>query len=408
VRNLQRTQTINKIRQPGLFGLKNVNNHHHDISVAEDSLEDYCLLEILGNEMECGEIEEHGLDGGTFDNDPLQMHSEDASDSNGLFHAFEGIMSSLSRQFSNSSQNSLSHVFPDELGGTREERVPSDDNTFDDDDDDPLQSLFVLDRQSSLIIATGSAAANDRDERKMQAGINSVSQWLCRSIMHSKDDSDFSDTDEWLCHNTMHSEDASDASDSDDLFNAFEGIMPSLSRQFSNSSQNSLSHVFPDEFSDELGLDEAQERSHVKKRSHVEKRSRSENVGIVHDSTIYPELSVREALSFLPTPLQMKTNWSIYQLDFASSNTRESLCTPIIIPQPSREIFMEGVPSKEKRQKIARYLEKRRRRIEKRQMEKKIPSYPARSNVASSRVRRGGRFVCSSEWGKRIRPPRNN
>ncbi len=33
---------------------KNVNNHHHDIFVAEDSLENYCLLEILGNEMECG------------------------------------------------------------------------------------------------------------------------------------------------------------------------------------------------------------------------------------------------------------------------------------------------------------------------------------------------------------------
>jgi len=308
-------------------------------------LEDYCLLEILGNEMECGEKEEHGLDGATFD------------------------------------------------------------------DDDPLQCLFALDRQSSLIIATGyccDSAANDRDEKQMQA---------------------------WLCHNTMHSE---DASDSDDLFDPFEGIMSltrqfsnssqnslshvfpdefglALSRQFSNSSQDSLSHVFPDEFGDEFGLAEARERSHV------EKRSCSGNVGIVHDSTIYPEssagsnfnirnpeLSMREALSFLPTPLQLKTDWSKYQPDFISPNTPESPCTPIIIPQLSREILMEGVPSKEKRRKIARYLEKRRRRIEKRQMEKKIPSYPARSNVASSRVRRGGRFVCSSEWGKRIRPPRNN
>jgi hypothetical protein len=172
--------------------------------------------------------------------------------------------------------------------------------------------------------------------------------------------------------------------------------MSSLSRQFSNSSQNSLSHFFPNEF----GLAE------VRERSHVEKRSCSENVGIVHDSTTYRELSMREALSFLPTPLQLKTDWSIYQPDFISSNTPETPCTPIIIPQPSREILMDGVPSKEKRQKIARYLEKRRRRIEKRQMEINIPSYPARSNVASSRIRRGGRFVCSSEWGKRIRPPR--
>jgi hypothetical protein len=176
------------------------------------------------------------------------------------------------------------------------------------------------------------------------------------------------DSDEWLCPNTMSP----------------------LSRQFSNSSQNSFSRAFPDEFAE------------ARERSHVEKRSCSENVGIVHDFTIYPERSMLEALSFLPTPLQLKTDWSIY--DFISSNTRESLCTPIIIPQPSREILMEGVPSKEKRPKIARYLEKRRRRIEKIQMEKNIPSYPARSNVASSRVRRGGRFVCSSEWGKRPNP----
>ncbi len=205
VRNLQRTQRISKIRQPGLFGYtKNVNNHHHHISVAEDSLEDYCLLEFLGNEMDCGEREEHGLDGGTFDDDdPLQCFLDRQSsliiatgyccdspandrDERKMHGPFEGIMSSLSRQFSNSSQNSLSHAFPGEFG----EEHGLDGGTF---DDDPLQSIFALDRQSSLIIATGyccNSPANDWDERKMQAGINSVSQRLCHSTMHSKDASD--------------------------------------------------------------------------------------------------------------------------------------------------------------------------------------------------------------------------
>jgi hypothetical protein len=228
-------------RQPGLFGYtKNVNNHNHDISVAEDSLEDYCLLEILGNEMDCGEREEHALNGGMFDDeDPLHSDSDD------LLDPFEGIMSSLSRQFSNSSQNSLYPVFPGEFG----EEHGLDGGTFDDDrlqclvaldrqssliiasctknvnnhhydmyvaedsledyclleilgnemecgereehgldgctsDDGPLQCLFALDRQSSLIIATGYCCDSPANDETKNAS------WLCHSTMHSKDASD--------------------------------------------------------------------------------------------------------------------------------------------------------------------------------------------------------------------------
>jgi len=76
----------------------------------------------------------------------------------------------------------------------------------------------------------------------------------------------------------------------------------------------------------------------------------------------------------------------------------------VVIPRPSREILVEGMePTDMKKQKIARYLEKRKRRLSRRAVEKKPPAYQARSNVAGKRVRIGGRFVSSSEWGKRER-----
>jgi len=129
--------------------------------------------------------------------------------------------------------------------------------------------------------------------------------------------------------------------------------------------------------------------------------------------------SPAQKVNEMALPLPSK-DWSVHRRHCGfdtcgfDTNTKTSTCRPVI-PRPSREILIKGMePTDMKKQKIARYLEKRKRRLLKQKMEKryklekreKKPTYQARSDVAGKRTRIGGRFVSSSEWGKRVKIPR--
>lgn len=268
--------------------------------------------------------------------------------------------------------------------------------------DDELDELLLNLPLPSMPVASESAVLK-ADERNMQNGINVVGEWLLSTRVEPGDPS-FESTIQPLSRqcstssqNTVVSEPhCSTIVESGDF--SFEGVLPSLSRQCSTSSQNSLFNT-PIEMDliDSVRLPPAEVLP-----LHVSEDA----LPPAEDALPLPSTevsSMQEVLSLLPSPLELKKNWCGQDFTYPSP---EFPVTPIVIPQVSREFFMEGVPSLERRRKIERYLQKRRRRIERQKLKKTKSSkmYPARSNVANKRVRVGGRFVCSSEWGKRIRP----
>jgi len=106
----------------------------------------------------------------------------------------------------------------------------------------------------------------------------------------------------------------------------------------------------------------------------------------------------------LPVPSTSSTDWStyVYQPSLSSTGT-------CVVPRPSREIFMEGMvfPLSHKKQKIARYLEKRKRRLSGTRRPRESAgeiTYKPRREIANKRARHNGRFVSVSEFG--AAPPR--
>jgi hypothetical protein len=342
-RNLPRTQITTNI-QPGLFGCdKNVKNN---TPAVEDSLDDHHLLDFLGDELHCSSLGGNEIDDG-----------------------FDELL--------------LDFPFPSDDGN-----VP-------------------VANESNLSLA---------DQRNMQDGIKTVGGWLLSTYLEPEDflesedpsfsgkstipslsrQSSISSQNSLVQHgsNTV----ASDGSmmESEDF--SFNGVLPSLSRQCSTFSQNGLINL-----PGEMNSTEAFLRLPPTEMppTHLLEEKAAPFVEDVLPPT--EATDVQGIWSLLPNPREMKKDWCGQYIALGAT---ECPVTPIFIPQASREFFMEGVPSLSRRRKIERYLEKRRRRIERLKMKKKESSkmYPARSNVASKRVRVGGRFVCSSEWGKRIRP----
>lgn len=121
-----------------------------------------------------------------------------------------------------------------------------------------------------------------------------------------------------------------------------------------------------------------------------------------------PTCVVMKAPSSTPAPASLPVpcsrDWSAYVYKPPSA---QSMGTCVIIPRPTREILMEGMecmtssfsfsPGEVKKQKIARYLEKRKRRLSKKR--NRDVSSGTRREIANKRARQNGRFVSVSEFG---------
>jgi len=108
-------------------------------------------------------------------------------------------------------------------------------------------------------------------------------------------------------------------------------------------------------------------------------------------------------MASLPAPRTSAMDWSSYVAQGTGSSGASSASGVFVIPRLSREILIEGMgPSMAeiKKQKIARYLEKRKRRLQKRKKTVATQvTYTARREIANKRARNNGRFVSTSEFG---------
>jgi hypothetical protein len=120
------------------------------------------------------------------------------------------------------------------------------------------------------------------------------------------------------------------------------------------------------------------------------------------------------ALSSLPLPKTCGLDWAAFKERSSCFNTAAGASSSsglVPIPKLSREVLIEGMeprlssPADIKKQKIARYLEKRQRRL----LKRKKPytsratedvTYQSRRDIANKRARINGRFVCTSEFGQ--------
>ena len=112
-------------------------------------------------------------------------------------------------------------------------------------------------------------------------------------------------------------------------------------------------------------------------------------------------------MASLPAPRTSAMDWSAYVAQRSSGWNRPSGSGVFVIPRLSREILVEGMgPSAAdvKKQKIARYLEKRKRRLQKKKTTVTTQvTYKARREIANKRARNNGRFVSTSEFGQASR-----
>ncbi|KAF1315670.1 Cct domain, partial [Globisporangium splendens] len=111
------------------------------------------------------------------------------------------------------------------------------------------------------------------------------------------------------------------------------------------------------------------------------------------DSRI-PRVNIpRMDLSFAAKAEEAKTVVGpLFQRESAASES-EKLKMPEYRHDPATCWICKSSKTPEKKRAIHRYLEKRSRRNW-----KKGPRYSGRSNVAASRVRNGGRFICTTQW----------